>query len=249
MIKRFVAALFAVVFMCLPVNGQTEKLSFSTSLWPPYIIMENDKVSGIHTDIIREACRQLKIEPLFLNYPWKRALISAEEGKADAIFSPVYNEDRAKFLYFPSEPLSVTKNSIFARKSDNIKIKDINDLKDKTVGIVRAYSYGSNFDNYQGIKKIECNNDEELIRILNGKRIDMIAIQGEEIFNFICKSLGFEHENFEPVYLISEDSPYVGFSKKALGEKGKLLSEKFSEVLKKMKKEGIVQQITDKYIK
>jgi hypothetical protein len=48
------------------------------------------------------------------------------------------------------------------------------------------------------------------------------------------------------VYVLSEKPSYVAFSK-ATDEKGKVLSEKFSEALSALRKEGIIQEIEDTY--
>ena len=51
----------------------------------------------------------------------------------------------------------------------------------------------------------------------------------------------------EVVYVLNEVPGYIAISKKAMGEKGKTLAEKFAETLRQMKKEGIIEKIKSKY--
>ncbi|MDM8550649.1 transporter substrate-binding domain-containing protein [Desulfobacterales bacterium HSG2] len=252
-LKEIVTVLLAVAVFLSPVRVFAEKAVFvSLEDLPPKVYKEDGKLKGIYVDIIREICKRISIRAEFQLYPWKRCVMMVKDGDADAIFPPFLTQERTEFLYFPSEPMTVTRNVIFARNKSGIRIERLDDLKGLIVGINRGYSYGPEFDAYKKNLKLEYCKDEEMqIKKLSEgspelKRMD-VAVASEEPFRFKSKKLGFS-DTFEVIYVLSEKPSYVAFSK-AVGQKGKMLSEKFSQALSQLKKEGIIQKIQNNYFK
>ena len=224
--KKLIATLLLMAgLLALPTGVLAEKLVFVTSEWPPYVISENGKASGLNTETVRELCKHIGFESEIQILPWKRALLHVKEGKADALFAARYTEERANFMYYMSESLTIEKNAIMARKGSNMKISKIDDLKGKVVGVVRGYVYGPEFDNYQGFKRKDLSKDDrQLIKKFANNRIPLIADTDEKVSKYLCRQAGVEAET---VYVLNEIPGYIGFSK-TLGEKGKTLAEKFS---------------------
>ncbi|OQX27460.1 MAG: hypothetical protein BWK80_05120 [Desulfobacteraceae bacterium IS3] len=243
--KRMLTAILMSVLL-FPINVSAEQLVFSVlEDFAPYQYMENEKSVGCDVDIMNEVCKRLNIELKVKPLPWKRALKTAENGDSSGLLTVLHTAERENFLYFTSEPVHIQKNVIIARKGSGITIKGFDDLKGKEVGVVANFSYGPEFDKYEGLKKTVCYGQEELVRIVDKERIDL-AMGAEDPFRFIWKKLNLK-ERFEVVYVIAEIQAYTGFSKKGCGEKGKVMADKFSEVMRQMKAEGVTQQIMDKY--
>ncbi len=245
--KKFIVTLVMATLL-LPGNVlAAEKIKLAAlGDFPPFQYREKSQMTGIDVDMAREVCKRLGIEPEFKVVPWKRALKIAKKGDVTGILTALHKEERTKFLYYTTEAIHTQKNVIMARKGSGLKVSSLDDLKSKTVGVVRGFSYGQEFDNYQGLKKRVCNNQEDLMRIMNMGRID-VAPGPEKPFLFNSRRFGLQ-DRFEVVYVITEHPAYTVFSK-AIGEKGRVLAEKFDNILKQMKKEGIEQQIIDKYMK
>ncbi len=245
--KKFIVTLVMATFL-LPGNVLAEKIRLAAMRdFPPFQYREGKQMTGIDVDMVREVCKRLGIEPEFKVVPWKRALKIAKKGDVTGILTALHKEERTKFLYYTTEAIHTQKNVIMARKGSGLmKVSSLDDLKSKTVGVVRGFSYGQEFDNYQGLKKTVCNNQEDMMRIMNIGRIDA-ALSPEKPFLFNSRRFGLQNR-FEVVYVITEHPAYTVFSK-AIGEKGRVLAEKFDNILKQMKKEGIEQQIIDKYMK
>lgn len=245
MMKKIIA--FLIFFAWVPVPGiSAEKVVFVTveKDIPPNVYQEDAEIVGIYPSIIRQVCERLDIEPEFFRYPWKRCIRYMKTGRADAVFPPIRTEERARFLYFPDEAMTSKKIAVFSLKENRIKVETLADLKGKIVGVNDGYSYGAQFDAYEGLNKdLSQNIDMQVEKLLNN-RMD-VAVSVESPFMFFAKKRGVK-DQIERVYIISEVPSYVAFSK-ATGEKGRLLSEKFSRVLAELKKEGIVQKITDLY--
>lgn len=239
----------AVIVLLFTISALAEKAVFvSPEDLPPKIYKEDGQLKGTYVDIIREVCKRISIDPEFRGYPWKRCVNYVKTGRADAIFPPFLTEKRTEYLYFPSEPISFTKNVIFSKRNSEIVVRRLDDLKGLTIGVIRGYSYGTEFDAYKKRLKLDYSRDEEMqIRKLAvgfPKRMDVV-VASEEPFKFLSKKLGFS-DKFTVVYVLSEKASYVAFSK-ATGEKGKLLSKKFSDALVRLKKDGIIQRIENNY--
>ena len=111
------------------------------------------------------------------------------------------------------------------------------------MAVVLGFKYGPEFDNYQFLDRVECDDDEQLIKIFKKNRISLAVGVDEGGIRYLCKKAGIDTE---VVYAFNENPSYVAFSK-ALGEKGKVLAEKFSEALRKLKEEGGIEKIQSKY--
>ena len=245
--------IFSFLFYLLfnPSLCFAQKITFaSPEDLPPKIFMVNGKLRGTYIDIITAACKRMKVEPVFVQYPWPRAMAMVKTGKVDAIFPPLKTLEREEFLYFPSTPLSYTRNAIFARKARKLKVKKMEDLQNYIVGINDAYSYGEVFDKYKDNLKLEISRNEEMqinkLAHLGQVRMDVVAAS-EEAFKFIAKEMGLSRE-FEMIHVFSETPSYVAFSKSA-GVQNKKIALEFNRVLKQLKEEGVIQEINEKYYK
>ncbi|MDM8538284.1 transporter substrate-binding domain-containing protein [Desulfobacterales bacterium HSG17] len=241
--KKFGITLLLLVLISFPASGLAEKLIFATSEWPPYVTLKDGQPTGIMMDVVRELCKRLRIEEEIRVVPWKRALSYAKNGKADAIFSVRYTEERSKFIYYLAEYMIEEKTVILAQKGSGIRITKLDDLKDKTIGVVRGYTYGTKFDKYQGLRKIINDNDEQLINNFAKGRITMAVSADEGVTRYLCKQIGVETE---VAYVIENTHSYIGFSK-AKGEKGKAMADKFSKTLKQLRIEGFIEKTLNKY--
>lgn len=235
----------------MPLVLRAEKMTFaSPENLPPKIYMENGKLRGTYVDVIREVCKRMNVEPIFVQYPWPRAVAMVKIGKVDAIFPPFKTVEREEFLIFPNEPMSFTRNVLFARKARNIKVKKLDDLQGMVVGINDQYSYGSQFDSIKHTLTLDLSRTEEMqinkLAHQGQVRMDVVAAS-EEAFKFLSKKMGLSRE-FEIVYIISEAPSYVAFSK-AGGEKTKKQALEFNRILKQLRKDGTIQDINEQYYK
>lgn len=235
----------------LPAGAHTEEIVFASPKdYSPKIIHSDGEFKGVHVDVIREICRRMNVKPVFEVYPWARAISLAQSGKVDAIFPLLKTTDRAEFLYFPTESISITRNVVFGLKKRHLHMKSLEDLKGLIVGINNQFAYGTKFDTYKKHLTLDLSITDEMLanKLVRGNHISRIdvAVAAEENFIFVNRELGFE-KLIEVVYVISEDPAYIAFSK-AKGKKAKAWSENFSKILAQLKKEGFVKKTHDKYL-
>jgi len=228
----------------LPINAPAEKLVFVTCNFPPLEFVKNGQITGSQVETVLELCNRLGFECKIRVLPWKRALRYVENGKADAIFAARHSRERAKFLYYLSEPVGFERNIILAHKESDIKVTGPDDLKGKIVGVVRGYEYGPKFSRCEGMKKIVCNSDKQLIKMLAAKRFPLAAGADEVTIRYLCRQMGVE---IRVVYVLNETPGYIAFSRKAAGQKVKSLADKFDKMLRQLKEEGVIRKIESKY--
>lgn len=240
-------AFLCVGFFLIPAHA--EKIVFASyDDIPPKIYRENGELKGSYVEVIREVCKRMKVEAVFETYPWARAEVMAEIGKVDALFPPFLTEARQKVFYFPEEPISKTRNMAFALKRRKLKIKSLEDMKGLTVGVNDRYSYGEAFDKFKKELRLDNSTSQEmLVKKLKSNEINRVdlVISSEEAFWFLSKKLGYQ-DQFEKVFFVSENPAYVAFSK-ASGSDREQMALKFGKALSRLKKEGVVQRILDKY--
>lgn len=234
----------------LPEAFSMEKITFaSPENLPPKIYMDHGKLRGTYVDIITAVCKRMKVEPVFVQYPWARAVAMVKNGKVDGIFPPFKTLEREEFLYFPSEPVSQTRNVIFARKIRNIKIKKLSDLQQYVVGVNDQYSYGPLFDNYRSRLTVDVSRTEEMQinKLTHQGQIRMdVAAASEEAFKYLSYKLNQSHD-LEVVYVLSDTPAFVAFTKANAGNKK--FADDFARTLKQLRKEGVIQEINDRYFK
>lgn len=88
--------------------------------------------------------KDLKIKIILHQYPWNRAVMMARyEG--DLIFGLSSTPEREKMFAF-SEPVFYNNLWLVTRSDKAFDFRSIQDLKGKTIGVVRGSQYGGEFD-------------------------------------------------------------------------------------------------------
>jgi polar amino acid transport system substrate-binding protein len=213
---------------------------------PPYQYNENGALKGIDLEIGEEIFKRLGFKIIYKPLPWTRTKKYAAEGKIDGILSMFCLDKYLEILDFAESALT-SKLSVFAPKESHLKITHLMDLKGKSVGVIRGYTYSSEFDNYKDFNRFQCDDDKMLIRILEKGRID-VAVAEALPFWFISRQLGLQSK-FKELYTLTETKICIGFSKKALGSKSRILADRTSKIFLDLKAEGVIRKILDKYLK
>lgn len=240
--KSFILLNLAMMFM-LPLTACGETISFTTTEFPPYVIVEDGNISGLEVEIVSELCRRLGMEPDIKVLPWARALQYVKGGTADGVLMPAYTEERAEYLYYTSESPVRERIAIMAKKGSGIKASALDDLNGMTVGVVIEYSYGKAFDSFDGLKKDSSTDNKMLLKKLAGNRHPLVAYD-EIVMKYLARETGLCE--VETVLVLDENPQFIGFSK-ALGKKSADFAEKFSSAIRQMKDDGTLGQIERKY--
>lgn len=228
------------------LNAETKAINVICDEWAPYQIVEKNRVSGFSTRIVQAVFSKMEIDIREIKaYPWKRAITMIKNGSADALFSTNYTEARTEFAYYPEEMIVQSPWVMWAREGSGLKYDSLDDLKGKSVGLVRGYSYTPEFWDF--VKKHavyeEVSNDALNFRKLNAERVDyVIAEMGNGLY--LIGNLGLDRIKPFKNTPVKTDGLYIIFNKKNVPRS---LVDKFSNELKKLKQESLYANLLDQY--
>jgi len=129
----------------LPASGSGDRARVVfDQAYPPYMYGSGDTVRGLYPTIVRAVFDRDGIAIDAQGYPWGEALQLAEKGGA-AIAGLYKNRDREKVLAF-SDPIHVETLRVYVKRGEVFPFRGLSDLRGKTVGIDRQWSYGDAID-------------------------------------------------------------------------------------------------------
>ena len=244
------AVLFA--FPIIPAFGD-EITILGNNYKIPKIYEEHDTPRGILVDITNYIDGQMKDYTFNISlYPWMRAYKMALRSKGGLIGLSKTQERLEIFDY--SDVVYFDEVIIVVMKGHEFDFENIEDLKDKIIGIGRGGSFGDEYEKAkkEGLFKVEEDNGPVLrLRELLAKRIDCALISpGIFALNETIKKHKSLMNNKAEFVVLSKpfmrDPNFLGFHKK-MAMQGFL--KEFNAALKQGYETGEINRIIDKYSK
>ena len=220
-------------------------MSFAVSAFPPWTIIQEEKISGIDVDIVKLVGNKLNIKIEFYPCPWARCLNLLEQGEIDLASNLFKTPEREGYLSYFSEPyIKGTYRLFYLNKSTGVKITQFEDLIGKTVGQIAGMQYFPRFDTNQSINKLKVATRTQLIGMLLKHRIDAFIGQ-EDVMDHQLNVLNYETQITKSLYrqFVSEPG-YFAFSKKSnmLG-----VQVKFERELQTLLNNGSIEEVIISY--
>ncbi len=207
--------------------------------YPPYEMILNDKLVGIHIDLVYEIASQINLKITFESVPWARAILMLQWGDADAITFIGKNQQREAFVhYFEGNILSFAQHTLFVSKRREKKIQytgNLQLLKPYSFVTLIGFSYGELFDKANYLDKQKVNHMEQMVQMILKNRGDIGIVNIDELkYSYkgskILEKITFLHPP------IAKTPVYIGFSKeKSHGQLAKIFAQKMND-FKKSKK-------------
>jgi polar amino acid transport system substrate-binding protein len=177
------------------------------------------------TEILRQVFAAVNREVSFEDLPWSRALKMVFRGERDAVYPAMYTNERARFCYFPDEPLlAPVKWVFFVRAADTEKLRflSFDDLvghdiamRGALLGGLRDTAVSPELGNFlrQHRNFIETDTAEAAFRMLEGGRVDYAVATFDQGMRLIG-SMGLSGK-VEPLSSrsLNEANMYIVFSK------------------------------------
>ena len=248
--KRPLLFFFIIFFVIIPKlsSAQNETLNYLIFPAPPYMIDtgQDEKLSGIDIDIVREFALRMNLKITFIRCPWKRCLCLMREGDADILSSAYKKPDReAYMIYFDTPYLNSLPIAFYTKKGKGSEIETYEDLyRLKSIGTLRGASYFPRFDRDTKIEKYEVSSQGLLLPMIINGRLDAFAgyvntvnyrITAEGYRGMIEKSEYEYKEKAEVYFAVSKKSP---LSKRIY---------EFNEVNSQLIREGVIPRIIQSY--
>jgi len=204
--------LLSLLSLLLP--AQAQPLRVCTNEWPPYTLLEDGQVRGIDADLLSLALDNLGIAHEMTLEPWRRCLRKMQDGQLDILLDAFYNEERARQMLFPAEPMAETAMVLFYAKARPQRIDSVSQLGGLRVGTEPGYAYGDEaFANGSHFTREDAPSLEANFGKLLLGRIDLV-ITDRAVGLYTARLLGMQEAidyNRTPLY---SDRVYAAFSRR-----------------------------------
>ncbi|XXY44319.1 transporter substrate-binding domain-containing protein [Sorangium sp. So ce269] len=165
-------------------TGANERpvITIASTDWLPFH-GESLEGGGCFSVALRTALERVGYQADIKFYPWKRAVILAENGDVEVLGSDYYGKKREEhFIY--SDPLWETYSGFVKQKNRNFPYALHPEDMDKTyrplapyrIGVVAEYTYEQGFENASYLQKTSVPNEGSLLRMLIEDRLDLVMI-------------------------------------------------------------------------
>lgn len=239
-----------LLLIILSVNTiLAERIQIYTENYPPYNMMENNKLSGFAVDIAREILNRIgskKENSEIRLESWSRGYSLALKKKNNMIFSTTRTQHREKLFKWVG-PISKTSIGLFAKKSKKIKIENIKDIQKYKVGAVLK-DIGEQLLVQNDIEKksIQSISGKDVINLsfkkLKNNRIDLFAYEINAA-KYGARANGFDLSKYEVVYILKEGELFYAFNKNTDDK----IIYKWQKALNDMKNDGTYNKIVSIY--
>lgn len=234
-----------IMFLFTNLIYTQEQFVIAIDEWPPFRIIENEKILGLDIDVWNEIANRVGIKIKFERYPWARALKKMEDGEVDAMGGLAKTTERANFIQYTNQPYFTCTTVFYLQKGKGTTLSKYSDLYNfNNIGFVFGSFYFDPFNSDTKLKKEGVATEDQLLKLLESKRLDLI-IGTECQVDYELKKLGWNNKFDKGVYRPGNNVDlYIGVSKKSK------LSNKINDINKAitdMLKEGKIKEFLPRY--
>lgn len=169
--SRWHQAFALLGFMLVSATASAEKLRLVADAWPPFtdVSLRN---GGLATDLVSTALSRAGYSSEFEQVPWARALLGVGEGRYDVLVNAWFNDDRTRLGQFSSSYLT-NRVRFLKRKDSPIEYKNLKQLHEYPIAVVRGYAYAAEFDNDPNLQKVPVHSFAMAVRMLAADRVKL----------------------------------------------------------------------------
>jgi len=231
--------LFCALFSLAGISF-AEKIIVYSTVYPPYQIDDNGKLTGVNTEIIRAIFHNSGV-PFEIKYvPWSRAqrIVGDDSRKNSAIYCLAKTKQRERKykwvgVYF------YQKVDFLTLKNSGVKIDSRDDVKKYIIGLVRGDMMTEQLKSQGYLNRYEIVRDDILnIKKLFKKRVQAI-VTSELAAKYIAKENGLDPNQIEAQYEASTDGFNLALSQKTPDE----VYRKLKTSLNKLLNDGTIKKI------
>ncbi len=143
--------------------------------YPPFNDEEDGEIKGFAVEILEYVKANSNYDFEFKARPWPRALHLVEQGQADLILTLFKTPKREQIYHFIEPSYGFEVNQFFTLEDNKVSFDgQLQQLTPYSIGTIREYSYGNTFDQADYLNKLPALNEQVLLKLLLGKRVDII---------------------------------------------------------------------------
>jgi polar amino acid transport system substrate-binding protein len=251
--KKLIFLVVLIFLLSTTLNAEMtpNDISYYTEEYPPYNFKEDGKASGFATEILLKMFEKLNVNKTvkdILVVPWARGYNDIQRKSNVCLYCMTKTSERVEKHGFQwVGPIIGTGSVLFAPKSKNIKINNVEDMKKYRICAIREdvaeqtiVSLGYSFDNVD-----RTSHPVSIIKKLLTDRCALWAY-GRISGKWVLKKNDYDPGDFEIVYNLSKKQfLYYAFNKRTPASVIVPLQKAFDA----LKTEGVVDKIISKYLK
>jgi polar amino acid transport system substrate-binding protein len=225
------------------------RIDLLTENFPPYNMSvdgknfaQEESLSGIAVDIVREACKRAGIPySMTLRFPWERIYKTALEQPGYGVFVTARLPEREDSFKWVG-PIGPDDWILLARADSSLKIGSLDDVKRQGLRI-GAYKGDAIAEDLvkQGINLDLSLRDQENVQKLQTNQIDVWAT-GDPAGRYLARQQGIT--DFKTVLRFNESQLFLALNKQTPDD----VVQKLQNTLEQMRKDGEVQRILERYL-
>lgn len=208
---RTLAAVLVLVCLVPVQDSFADKLRILTTEEPPMNYMENGRVTGFSTDIIREILSRVRAEASIELLPWARAYMTGSKKGNVILFTMARTPERERLFHWIG-PLVRKRWVLFARRDGGFRFNRLEDARIRPVGVMRKDARAA-FLRQQGFSRIhEVTDHVQALHLLMMGRVDFWASSDFE-GPVIVRGADVAFKELEMVFSFREIESYAGISR------------------------------------
>lgn len=225
--------------------------------WEPYAIYtfvdEAGEVTGADIELIKAIGQEIGCELRFEELPWARVLLEIERGMLDLASSASRSAEREAYAFF-SETYRQAEVAIYLRRGEGEKhrMASLAEVPRRgfRLGTIAGYYYGPEFDALMKDAAFAAQVDAavdyptNLRKLLHG-RIDGYLVDDVGVLVAEARALGIEDKIERHPLRFPGEALHLMFSRKSVDPKQ---IEAVDRALRRMKADGRLRRIMDKYL-
>lgn len=187
-----VVAFIVLVFCCGGAHAEPLVAAMGDKDYPPFYYYDaaEGRWAGISVEVCEAVAAELGFTLTYRRYPFTRMLQHVSSGQADIACTLFNTSQRAPGVTYTAVPHTFEDIWVFSRKDTaNWDALDLDTLRKSRLGGVRAYFYGHSLEDDTSFRKLLVNNEEQLIKVLLGGRIDY-ALGNKPAIELQARALG-----------------------------------------------------------
>jgi polar amino acid transport system substrate-binding protein len=246
--RGFLGMAFAAAWALGGPASTAAPLLLVTDQLIPFENLSDAEAPGYSTEVLKHVFAAMGQQASFEEFPWARALELVFRGERDALFTALRNDERARFCYFPDEPLLREKWVFFVRAGDagKLKFSAFDDLVGHDIAVQRGSAVSPEFWNFvhQHRNFAETASGEANFLMLEAGRVDYAVASFDQGMRLIG-SLGL-YGKIQPLLSrsLKEGDMYAIFSKERVSP---AFIDAFSNALHQFKQTEAFRAIHRKY--
>ncbi len=227
----------------LPAEAPPEIIQMMTEEYPPVTFMDNGKVSGFVTDMVREISARQGIQGNIRLTSWHEAYKVALSNPNVVLFSAERTDKREKLFQWVG-PVGKNSAIFYAKKGSGIRMNSVDDARK-----MAAIATTSNWFTEQDLKSRGFTNlvssalPTDNVRKLMKGEVELSVFTDITIPQ-IVRNAGYSMDDLEPVFTLSNTYFYIAISH---GTPPEMVGE-WQSILNELKKDGTFERIYRSYL-